>query len=172
MSITDNSPVTEKKDRSSLPDRHVKLLQAAEEVTDNAYQPYDDFVVGAAVLTSSGNIIKGVNVGNAAFHPSNCAERNALQTMETRGQREVEALAVIGHPPDAEDSDPVPPCGQCRQVMIEVVQRQGHDFPIYLPELEDGSLANTVLVSSAEKLLPLGFGPDDTGKDVSHYLEE
>lgn len=90
------------------------LASAALEARSMAYAPYSDFQVGAALLTVDGEIITGCNVENAAYGLCLCAERNALTTAVSRGQRQFSAMAVA-----TSASPPSPPCGQCLQFMCE-----------------------------------------------------
>jgi cytidine deaminase len=95
------------------PDLQEKLLAAAREIRPRAYVPYSGFHVGAAVL-AGGEIFQGVNVENASYPVSTCAERSAIVQAVTAGHTEIDAVAVVA---DAED--PTPPCGMCRQALNE-----------------------------------------------------
>ena len=101
---------------SLAPVEHSQLLEAAREAVIQAYAPYSHFRVGAAVLTEKGNIFTGVNVENASFGLTVCAERAAIFTAVAQEGPEmrVRALAVVGEQPG-----PCPPCGACRQVIFE-----------------------------------------------------
>ena len=89
------------------------LLAFAREIQDKAYAPYSGFRVGAAVY-ANGDIFQGVNVENAAYGSSLCAERGAIMAALAAGCTEIDAIAVVG------DSEaPTVPCGSCRQVMAE-----------------------------------------------------
>lgn len=79
-----------------------------------AYAPYSGFLVGAALLASDGTVYRGCNIENAAFSPTNCAERTAIFKAVSEGQRAFSALAVVADTPDV-----CRPCGVCRQVMVE-----------------------------------------------------
>lgn len=80
----------------------------------NAYAPYSRFKVGAALLTDSGQVVRGCNVENASFGLSLCAERNAITTALTAGQRSYVAMAIA-----TGTSPPAPPCGMCLQFLVE-----------------------------------------------------
>jgi len=95
------------------PDVQEQLLEAAREIRPRAYVPYSGFHVGAAVL-ADGEIFQGVNVENASYPVSTCAERSAIVRAVTAGHTRIDAVAVVA---DAEE--PTPPCGMCRQALNE-----------------------------------------------------
>lgn len=132
-------------------DEHVAdLLAQASEVRLRAYAPYSGFRVGAVVLTVEGHRFEGVNVENASYGLSRCAEQSALQAMATAGVRsDVVAVAVVG------DGDGVcTPCGACRQIIFEF----GPDATV----LASGERGD-VLARSIRELLPHAFGPQRLG---------
>lgn len=90
-----------------------ELFAAALEARSRAYAPYSDYQVGAALLTSSDRIICGVNVENASYPLTNCAERVALGTYVEQGREGIKALVVA-------TQDAGSPCGACRQVIAEL----------------------------------------------------
>lgn len=122
------------------------LVQRARGVRERAYAPYSGFRVGAVAVTVDGDVFEGVNVENAAYGLSRCAEQSALQAMATAGVRaEVAVVAVAG------DGDaPVTPCGACRQVIYEFGPRA-----TVLASGERGD----VLARPITELLPDAFGP-------------
>ena len=122
-----------------------QLIQAALNARRNAYAPYSNFTVGAAVETEDGKIYSGSNVENASHGLTICAERNALATAIANGERKFTQLVV--HSQGA-----VMPCGACRQVIWELCG----DIPIVLVD-DDGHMAT----SSSSRLLPTPFGPGD-----------
>ena len=90
------------------------LVEAACEVRLHSYSPYSKFRVGSAVLTESGDVFTGANVENASFGLSMCAERSALFQAVAAGETDFEAIAIC-----ADGAAPTPPCGACRQVLME-----------------------------------------------------
>ena len=120
-----------------------ELVAAAAAAMKRAYAPYSKFKVGAAIRTWSGEIICGCNLENASFGATVCAERNAVAQAVVAGCRKFVALAVVtpSHPP-------APPCGLCRQVLVEFAD----DMPILLVN-NSGELVRTNL----QLLLPFSF---------------
>ncbi len=119
------------------------LLAFAREVQEKAYAPYSGFRVGAAVY-ANGEIFQGVNVENAAFGSTMCAERAALSAAITAGCRDLTAIAIVG-----DSQTPTVPCGCCRQALAE--------FSPALRVIMGGS-TDEVLVMTLEELLPEAFG--------------
>ena len=105
-----------------------KLIELAKEAMDCAYAPYSEFRVGAALLCADGSVYQGSNIENAAYSPTNCAERTAFFRAVYDGHREFTALAVCGGK-NGTITDFCYPCGVCRQVMGEFC---GNDFLIYI----------------------------------------
>ena len=95
-----------------------QLINLAEQASRNAYVPYSHFAVGAALECRDGTGFTGCNIENAAYGPSNCAERTAFFKAVSEGEREFSAIAVVGGK-DGDAADIFPPCGVCRQVMQE-----------------------------------------------------
>lgn len=120
-----------------------------------AYTPYSGFQVGAALLCEDKTVYTGCNIENAAFGPSNCAERTAFFKAVSEGKRSFLAIAIVGGPSGGEPEDFCPPCGVCRQVMMEFCDPES--FMIYLGKA-DGEIREYRL----KELLPLGF----SGKGV------
>ena len=101
-----------------------ELFDKAVEVSKYSYAPYSNFHVGAAVLCSDGSIETGVNVENRSYGLTNCAERSAVFTAVSKGKTKFKAVAVY-----CRDANyPVPPCGACRQVLSEFLEK---DTPVY-----------------------------------------
>jgi len=94
------------------------LIKEALIAKEYAYVPYSNFRVGAALLTTGGKIYRGCNIENAAYSPSNCAERTAFFKAVSEGEKSFQAIAVTGGDKNKE-GEYCPPCGVCRQVMAE-----------------------------------------------------
>ncbi|MEJ2446770.1 MAG: cytidine deaminase [Anaerolineales bacterium] len=123
-----------------------ELIDLACEVKSKAYAPYSNYQVGAALLTDSGKIYTGVNVENAAYPDSICAERAAVFSAISAGEREFAAIAVATRNGGT-------PCGSCRQVLSEF----GLDIEVLLID-ENGTL---VRQNTVRELLPGAFLPAD-----------
>lgn len=98
-----------------------ELIRKAYEAQTFSYSPYSQFQVGAALLAGSGKVYTGCNIENAAFSPTNCAERTAFFKAISEGETEFEAIAIVGNRRNAaeEEKEFCTPCGVCRQVMLE-----------------------------------------------------
>lgn len=96
------------------PTNYAPLRDAAFAALENAYAPYSGFRVGAVLLGTDGSVTAGCNVENSAYPAGICAERAALAAAVTRGVRHLEVLVVA-----TEADDPTPPCGFCRQALVE-----------------------------------------------------
>lgn len=101
----------------------MKFVQLAVEAAENAYAPYSNYRVGAAVLAPDGRIFCGCNVENIAFPASICAERGAVAQAVFAGYTELAAIAIAGNGPEM-----VYPCGICRQVLAEFLQKDAKVF--------------------------------------------
>ena len=114
-----------------------KLMEEARAAAQGAYAPYSKFRVGAALAMGDGSVVRGINVENRSFGLSNCAERTAIFTTLTAGNRDIRAIAVAG--PDA--WEPLPPCGACRQVMSEFCSP---DTPVFYDDGKGGYVTSSV----------------------------
>ena len=128
-----------------------QLIQEAITAMQYSYTPYSHFRVGAALLTKSGKLYRGCNIENAAYTPTNCAERTAFFKAVSEGELEFEAICVVGGK-DGKLEEYAPPCGVCRQVMMEFCDPE--TFKIILATDEVHYTEYTL-----KELLPLGFGP-------------
>jgi homotetrameric cytidine deaminase len=150
--------------RATMSDAVARLIEAARAVAANAYAPYSGFGVGAAVLLEGGEIVVGCNFENASYGQTLCAETVALASVNALGKlSQVREIAVIGGilaNGVITGTDPVRPCGRCRQVINEAAHLSGHDTLIHCASA-DGSIAETHTIST---LLPHAFGPADLGQ--------
>ncbi|MBQ9979221.1 MAG: cytidine deaminase [Clostridia bacterium] len=125
------------------------LALAAIDAMKRSYSPYSHFTVGAALLTKDGKVYTGANIENASYTPTVCAERNAIFTAVHQGEREFEAIAIVGgHNGDVKSV--TAPCGVCRQVMSEFCSP---DFKVILVTTPDGDYVEETLAD----LLPYTF---------------
>ncbi len=131
-----------------------ELISAAIRARKNSYSPYSHYQVGAALLTADGQIIMGCNIENAAYGPSNCAERTAFFKALSEGNREFLAIAVVGSPEGEVLTQYAYPCGVCRQVMMEFCNPEMFQI-IVAQSTED------YRVLTLGQLLPEGFGPEN-----------
>lgn len=118
------------------------LVKEALAAREMAYVPYSHFAVGAALLTKDGKIYRGCNIENAAYSPTNCAERTAFFKAVSEGEREFAAIAVVGGPAGEPPVDFCYPCGVCRQVMAEFCS---DDFIVLVGKSEDEIEENTLV---------------------------
>lgn len=128
------------------------LIEEAIAAKEMAYAPYSHFRVGAALLTKSGKIYRGCNIENAAFTPTNCAERTAFFKAISEGEKEFKAIVVNG---DADDY--LFPCGVCRQVMVEFCDLKTFEV-IVANNTEDYK------VFTLEQLMPGVFNAEEMAK--------
>ncbi len=129
-----------------------ELLEEAKKARRRAYTPYSKFKVGAALLTKTAKIYHGCNIENAAYTPTNCAERTAFFKAVSDGEFEFEKIAVVGGFENEEADILCSPCGVCRQVMMEFCDPK--TFKIILSDGKDNIKTLTL-----EQVLPYGFGP-------------
>ena len=129
------------------------LIRRAIKAMERAYVPYSGFKVGAALLTESGELYEGCNIENAAYTPSNCAERTAFFKAVSEGERKFSAICIVGGK-DGMLTGYTAPCGVCRQVMMEFCDPE--TFRVILAVNEDDYREFFL-----KDLLPMGFGPAD-----------
>ena len=130
-----------------------KLAGQAIEAMGRAYAPYSGFQVGAALLTREGKIYLGCNIENAAYSPSNCAERTAFFKAVSEGERHFSAICIVGGKGGALTGYTAP-CGVCRQVMMEFCDPE--IFRVVLA-VDEEHWQEYLL----KDLLPMGFGPEN-----------
>ena len=128
-----------------------KLIKTAVRQLSYSYSPYSHFKVGAALLAENGTIYTGCNIENAAYTPTNCAERTAFFKAVSEGVRTFKAICIAGGM-NGELTDYTAPCGVCRQVMMEFCSPE--EFEIILAKGEDD-----YKMYKLKDLMPLGFGP-------------
>lgn len=133
-----------------------ELIRRALLARERAYTPYSHFQVGAALLTRTGTVYPGCNIENAAYTPTNCAERTAFFSAVAQGERDFAAIAIVGGP-QGDVLDYTAPCGVCRQVMMEfcdpdtfriLAARSPEDYRVF----------------TLRELMPQSFGPADLAK--------
>lgn len=128
-----------------------ELIRLALEAREMAYVPYSKYKVGAALLAKNGTVYKGCNIENAAYTPTNCAERTAFFKAVSEGVHEFEAIAVVGGY-DGAPTEYAYPCGVCRQVMMEFCNPE--TFRVITALSEEEYMEKTLC-----EMLPQGFGP-------------
>ncbi|MGM9941126.1 MAG: cytidine deaminase [Bulleidia sp.] len=128
-----------------------QLIAEAFAAMKNSYAPYSNFHVGAALLTDEGTYIHGANIENASFGATNCAERSAMFSAYSQGYRKenLKALAIVWT-----GENPASPCGICRQVMSELLER---NTPVFMVNNDGTGIQETTV----EQLLPSAFSGED-----------
>lgn len=140
---------------AELSSRDQELVVAARKASDDAYAPYSNFFVGAAVLLENGVIVRGSNQENAAYPAGLCAERVAVFAAGAQHPGiKIISIAITAHPKDSlQPSVAISPCGDCRQVMAEYEQRYDHTIRLIM-EAGEGSF---IVINSVASLLPFIF---------------
>ena len=140
--------------KSELSKSDASLLKAAEDASKNAYAPYSQFFVGAALRLESGQTVLGTNQENVAYPSGLCAERVALFSAATNHPNEVvETMAITVNTAKTILTEPLSPCGNCRQVIMEYQNKQKKPIRLIL-----GGQGETVWIfEDASALLPFGF---------------
>ena len=135
-----------------------QLIKKAFEAQKFSYAPYSQFNVGAALLCADGTIYTGCNIENAAFSPTNCAERTAFFKAISEGQKDFVAIAIVGNKSNVKkgQGDYCAPCAVCRQVMAEFCDLE--KFQVIMAKDDNDYIENTL-----GELIPLAF----TGKDLN-----
>lgn len=134
-----------------------RLIETAVAQLDYAYAPYSGFRVGAALLAKNGAVYTGCNIENAAYTPSNCAERTAFFKAVSEGIREFDAICIVGGQ-NGVLTEYTPPCGVCRQVMMEWCDPE--KFEIIL-----ATDTKCYQIYRLKDLFPRGFGPGNLAND-------
>lgn len=134
---------------TTLPEMEAQLLEMAREASKRAYAPYSGFKVGAAIMLENGEIIQGSNQENSSYPVGSCAERTALFYASSQFPGiKIKAIAI-----SAETREPIPPCGMCRQAMLEYETLQKQNIPTIM----GGKTGKIWKTSSVGSLLPLQF---------------
>lgn len=131
-----------------------RLVEKAREATYRSYSPYSHFRVGAAIELDNGEIITGANQENVAFPSGTCAERTAcFYAHASYPESRFRAIAIAARDTDGEFvRDPIPPCGACRQALLEYETLAGADVPVLLAAAD-----KVYILPSVKSLLPLAF---------------
>lgn len=99
----------------------IELVKQAFKAMEKAYAPYSNFKVGAALLTQEGELYSGCNIENASYGATNCAERTAIFKAVSEGAGKIHKIAIV-----SSSGEYTPPCGICRQVMMEFFEKDGY----------------------------------------------
>lgn len=142
-----------------------RALEEAEEVLENAYNPYSHFYVGACLIALNDRLITGTNFENAAYGSTICAERAAILRANAIGIRRFRGIAIIARGDNFDTTEITGPCGSCRQVLYEASQISNHDLEVVLSTTQK----DKVVITTIRELLPLAFGPLDLGIDIKKY---
>jgi cytidine deaminase len=144
---------------ATMSDVNERLVAAAVAAAKQAYAPYSGFHVGCALLLDDGVIVTAANFENASYGMTLCAETVAIAKANSDGQlRQIVAIAVAGGPAGAAlGTDPITPCGRCRQIIKEVADLVDIDLPLYCAH------AGGYVTYRLSELLPHGFGPASLG---------
>ena len=137
-----------------------EMIRAALDARKKAYTPYSHYQVGAALLTRELRIYTGCNIENAAYTPSNCAERTAFFKAVSEGEREFKAICIVGGK-DGVLTEYTAPCGVCRQVMMEFCDPD--TFQIILATSKE-----QYDIFTLKELLPRGFGPGNLSEVIEN----
>lgn len=125
----------------SMKETYTKLVEEAKKVLTNSYAPYSGIHVASAILTRTGKVYLGVNVENASYGLTICAERAAIASMVTSGDKEPVAVAIV-----TDYEKPLPPCGACRQVLAEF----NPDIVVVMYSVKEGK----IMVKNLRELFP------------------
>ena len=139
-----------------LSEQDRQLIDAAKEATKRSYAPYSKFSVGAAALLNNGTIVTGTNQENAAYPSGLCAERTTLFYANSQyPDQPVQTLAIAARTQSGFLESPIPPCGSCRQVLMETEQRYNQAMRILLYGEKE-----IFIINGTKDLLPLSFGSE------------
>jgi cytidine deaminase len=146
-------------DDQSLSELDYRLIMSAREISNQAYAPYSNFRVGAAVMMQNLEIVSGVNIENASYPVGICAERSALASAISQFPlQKIDAIAISYIAPLGDSNKPAFPCGMCRQFISECEDRNGQSIILFLA----GQGGKIYKIKTAKNLLPFSF----SGKDL------
>ena len=134
------------------------MINLAIEQIKYSYAPYSDFKVGAVLMSKTGKLYTGCNIENAAYTPTNCAERTAFFKAISQGEREFMGICIVGGK-GGKIEEMTAPCGVCRQVMMEFCEPA--TFTIILAKSE-----HEYCIYKLEELFPMGFGPKNLEENI------
>ena len=142
-------------DKTKMSEKEINqtLIGIALDMRERAYVPYSDFRVGAALMAKDGQVYTGCNIENAAFTPTNCAERTAFFKAISEGKMNFDRIAIVGGRTGEVDTITYP-CAVCRQVMVEFTDAKS--FKVIVAIDKDNYKEYYL-----EELLPFSFGPND-----------
>jgi cytidine deaminase len=146
-------------DISELTNEDAALLEEARKITQKAYAPYSNFLVGAAAMFNNGSIVYGTNQENASYPVGICAERVLLASasmIETDEPIKAMAISYNNLSRNGGSDRPITPCGMCRQSLAEYEQRTNQPMKLILSGME----GKVMVIQSAAALLPFSFGSD------------
>ena len=129
------------------------MINLAIEQIKYSYAPYSDFKVGAVLMSKTGKLYTGCNIENAAYTPTNCAERTAFFKAISQGEREFMGICIVGGK-GGKIEEMTAPCGVCRQVMMEFCNPESFEIILAVNE-------NNYKIFKLKEILPLGFGPEN-----------
>jgi cytidine deaminase len=142
----------------ALPAEDIELMRAAHATSHNAYAPYSNFYVGAALLMENGEVCVGNNQENAAYPSGICAERVAIFSASAlHPNLGIKKIAVVAHSNQFVINKPITPCGSCRQVLAEYEKKFNQDIKVLMM----GETGKVYEVASVKEILPLMFTADD-----------
>ena len=144
-------------DIKELPGAIQNLMQQAVTARTNAYAPYSNFQVGAAIQLKNGEVVVGSNQENAAFPSGLCAERVAIFSAGALfPKEEISTICITASSVLKDTLEPIPPCGACRQSLLEYENKQGKNIEVYFM----GKMGNVIKSNSIKNLLPFIFKED------------
>jgi cytidine deaminase len=152
--------ISEVEDLQELSPQEIKLIELSREMVHNAYAPYSEFFVGAAIMLENGEIVRGSNQENAAYPSGLCAERvAAFAASSIYPGVKMKAIAISAKTRHRVLDSPVSPCGACRQVLLEYEVKQDEPIRLFL----SGESGSIYIVDKVKDLLPLSFTAGDLG---------